>query len=464
MELMEIDTPPKYPDAYWAAGDEAFQLLDPLGLKRIARLRANINHNLLLHRRLFLGDTSILVNPSLFALLRDEEYGPGYQQLFRDGLIVTAMRTSANNYSELAEKVIEKRHFVAEMDQERMRESARLLDSLRPRIVRFDTRRQMREIGDRHLLKAAYWASLGLPDQVAIDLTDTVKHEICVRGLETVRQSEFWEYAHNTLVRPEQAGQAQQIRAYMTIASLGSIAKDVGLPPIFPAAYGPNVDRLYGTHTPWRPRPADTELELLDPFEAKSPRRLSEERSIHGIAALLTAEQISEIRNRGEHQKFLKELQRIGDDAGDLAGFHFDGTMREFKDSLEVSAGEFLSKRKHRGTSWLWETPKGQFARLPISGTVGYVVARLNDLGDAIPDKEHLLGSGAGVSVSAAMTFFTLQKVKKSKSRKEDFRKEVRRVLDDATVIPELRTGGFIEMSLFGTIPYQFDTIVGNGD
>ncbi|MFD9687388.1 hypothetical protein ACFWXO_16710 [Kitasatospora sp. NPDC059088] len=43
MELKEIATSPAYPDAYWAAGDEVFQLVDPLDRKRTLRLRANLN-------------------------------------------------------------------------------------------------------------------------------------------------------------------------------------------------------------------------------------------------------------------------------------------------------------------------------------------------------------------------------------------------------------------------------------
>lgn len=456
MELHEISTPPEYPDTYWAAGDEAYQLLEPPGEKRTSRLRANINHHLLLHRRLFLADTSMLVSPSMFALLRDEHYGPGYQQLFRDGLIVTAMRAEANNYAEVAEIVIERRHFVAEMEKERIRESATLLDSLNPQIIRTDTRDKMRAIGHGYLLKPDYWVSLGIPEQVATEMIDIVSRKIEDRRIETVRQTEFWEYVHDSLVRPDQVALAQQIRAYMTIASLGTMAKGMGLPPTFPAAYGRSVDRLYGTHTPWRHRPSDGKMELLEPFEEKSPRRLEEERNIHEIAALLGADEISNIRSRSEHRKFLKDLQRHSQEESDSAAFRIDRAMQDFRDSLEVSAGEFLTQWDHQRISWLWETPKGQLARVPIPGAVGTIAAKVNELSQTIPDSAHLLGYGTGVSVGAALTFFTLKRAKKIKNRKEDFREATSEALDDPSVIPELRSDGFIEMSLFGSIPYQF--------
>ncbi|MGW7131317.1 hypothetical protein ACWGIA_23685 [Streptomyces bobili] len=456
MELKEISVAPEYPDAYWAAGDEAYQLLEPLGEKRTAQLRANINHNLLLHRRLFLADTSILVSPSMFTLLRDEQYGPGYQKLFRDGLIVTTMRASANNYAEVAEIVIEKRHFVAEMEKERIRESASLLDTLNPQIIRTDTRDKMRTIGHRYLLKPEYWMSLGLPEKIAIKMTRSVRRKIAARRLETVRQTEFWEYAHDRLVRPDQAAMAQQVRAYMTIASLGTMAKGIGLPPIFPAAYGGSVDRLYGTRTPWRHHPADGRIELLEPFEEKSPRRLEEERSIHAIAALLTADQISEVRTRKEHQKFLKDIEKYSKDESDSAAFQIDRTMQEFRDSLEVSAGEFLTEWEHQGVSWIWETPRGQLARLPVPGAVGTVAARVNEMSHAIPDSAHLLGYGSGVTVGAALTLFAWKKVKGTKNQREKFREATSEALEDPSVIPELRSEGRIQMSLFGSIPYRF--------
>ncbi|MFF3328446.1 hypothetical protein ACFYWX_02605 [Streptomyces sp. NPDC002888] len=440
MELKEITNIPSYPDAYWAAGDEVFQLMDPLDRKRTLRLRANLNHNLLLHRRLFLADTSILVSPSMFALLHDEELGPGYQQLFRDGVIVTAMRAAANNYSEVAELIIEKRNFVAEMEEDQIRESARLLDSLSPEIVRTDTRDEMRRVGDGYVLRPEYWVELGLPEHVAVAMTDSVSKKIRIRKLDAVRQSEFWEYARDYLRTPGEARSAQQIRAYMSIASLGTMAKGIGIPPIYPAAYGRNVDRIYGTRTPWEDC-GDGRMALLPPFEQKEPRCLERERDIHEIAALLTADQVSKIRKRDEYRKFLQKAQQADQEPGYPAAEILEKALEEFRGYLEVGAGEFLTDWEGGGNKMLlWETKPGQFMRQLGSGAVGTVVA--------VP--------GVGPALGAALTLFGWRKIEEMENRRADFRQVTRDEVRDPTVIPELRTRGRIELSLFGAIPYAF--------
>ncbi|WP_158795170.1 hypothetical protein [Streptomyces sp. NRRL S-337] len=439
MELREITQSPAYPDAYWAAGDEVFQLMDPLDRKRTLRLRANLNHNLLLHRRLFLADTSILVSPSMFALLRDEELGPGYQQLFRDGLIVTAMRAAANNYSEVAELIIEKGNFVAEMEEDQIRESARLLDSLNPKIVRTDTSDEMCKIGYGYLLRPDYWMALGLPEPIALEMTQSVYRKIEDRRLETVRQSEFWEYARDNL-SARHSGHAQQVRTNMTIASLGTMAKGIGIPPICPAAYGANVDRIYGTRTLWERR-ADGRIELLEPFEKKAPRRLDEERNIHEIAALLTAEQVSKIRSRTEYRKFAQTAQQVGQKSSFSAAMSFEKAIEEFRKYLEVGAGEFITDWEGGGGKmFLWETKPGQFVRQLGTGVVGILAP--------IP--------GAGSVLGAALTLLGWRRVEEREKRRADFREVTQEDIADPTVIPELRTGGCVELSLFGAIPYSF--------
>ncbi|WP_327222599.1 hypothetical protein OG229_38570 [Streptomyces platensis] len=456
MELKETALKPAFPDAYWAAGDEVFQLMAPLNKKRTLRLRANLNHNLLLHRRLLLADTSILVSPSMFDLLRDDEFGAKYQQLFRDGSIVTSMRASANSYAEVAQLVIEKRHFVAEMDEERIRESARMLDSLNPEIVHTDTRSEMRKVGDGYLLRPEYWVSLGLPEETACKMIEDVSEKIDHRKLGTVRQSEFWEYARDSLVPLGEAEQAQLIRTYMSIASLGTMAKGIGVPPIYPAAYGANVDRIYGTRTPWD-YTANGRMKLLEPFESKDPRCLEEERNVHEIAALLTADQIIKIRNGSEYRKFLEKVQRASREPGHSAAVVIERALKEFREYLEVSGGEFLVDWERGGKrGFLWETKPGQLLRPVGPGAVGYVSARVNEMSHVISDTYHLVGPGAGFAFGAAVTLFGWRKVEEKKQRREGFREVVREEVEDPTVIPELRTDGCIELSLFGAIPYLF--------
>ncbi|MER6317063.1 hypothetical protein ABT237_25355 [Streptomyces sp. NPDC001581] len=448
MELKEITDHPSYPDAYWAAGDEVFQLMDPLDAKRTLRLRANLNHNLLLHRRLFLADTSILVSPSMFALLHDEELGPGYRQLFRDGSIVTAMRSAANNFSEVAALIIEKRNFVAEMEEDQIWASARLLDSLSPEIVRTDTRDEMLKIGHDYVLRAEYWAALGIPENVALAMTESVRRKREERNLDTVRQSEFWEYARDDLLTPGEAGTAQQIRAYMSIASLGTMAKGIGIPPIYPAAYGPNVDRIYGTHTPWEHR-ADRRMKLLEPFDQKDPRRLDEERNIHEIAALLTADQVSKIRDKVEHRKLLKGAQQAIQESGNSAAEILERALEEFRGYLEVGAGEFLVDWEGGGRrSLLWETKTGQLMRQFSSGAVGTAAM--------IP--------GVGPALGTALTLFGWRRAAKLEKWREGFREVTQEAINDPTIIPELRTDEVIELSLFGEIPYSFMALGGDAE
>lgn len=448
MDLKEITEQPSYPDAYWAAGDEVFQLMDPLDARRTLRLRANLNHNLLLHHRLFLADTSILVSPSMFTLLHDEELGPGYRQLFRDGSIVTAMRSEANNFSEVAALIIEKRNFVAEMEEDQIWASARLLDSLSPEIVRADTRDKMLKIGHVCVLRAEYWAALGIPENVALAMTDSVRQKREERNLDIVRQSEFWEYARDELLEPGEAGMAQQIRAYMSIASLGTMAKEIGIPPIYPAAYGHNVDRIYGTHTPWEHR-ADGRMKLLEPFYQKAPRRLDEERNIHEIAALLTAGQVSKIRDKGEHRKLLQEAQRAIQESDDSAAWILEKALEEFRGYLEVGAGEFLVDWEGGGKrSLLWETKKGQLVRQFVSSAVGTAAA--------IP--------GVGFPLSVALSLFGSRKVSKLEKRREGLREVTQEAIKDPTVIPELRTDECIELSLFGAIPHSFISLGGDAE
>ncbi|MFH8496679.1 hypothetical protein [Streptomyces coeruleorubidus] len=456
MELKETSLKPAFPDAYWAAGDEVFQLMAPLGKRRALRLRANLNHNLLLNRRLLLADTSILVSPSMFDLLRDDEVGAGYQRLFRDGSIVTVMRASANNYAEVARLVIEKRHFVAEMDEEKILASAELLDSLNPEIVHTDTRDQMQKIGDGYLLRPEYWWRLGLSEETARKMVEVVSAKIDDRKLGTVRQTDFWEYARDSLVPLGEAEQAQLIRVYMSIASLGTMAKWIGVPPIYPAAYGANVDRIYGTRTPWGYAP-NGRMELLDPFEPKDPRRLEEERNVHEIAALLSADQISKIRDGGEHRKFLQKVQQAGRESGYQAAFMLEAALREFREYLEVCAGEFLVDWERGGkSSFLWETKPGHLLRPLGPGAVGYVSARVNEMSQVIPDPYRLVGPGAGFAFGTAVTLFGWQKVEGKKKRRSGFREVAREVINDPTVIPDLRTDGCIELSLFGEIAYPF--------
>lgn len=455
MELSETPTPATYPDAYWVAGDEVYQLTEPLDLRRTSRLRANINLNLLLHRRLFLRDTSLLVSPSMLALLRDEEHGPGYRQLFRDGLIVPQMRTEANNFTEVAELIIKAGNFVAEMTQEQVRESARLLDSLKPQVVHTDTRSEMLQIGTKYLLQAEYWVNLGLQEEHAIAMTHEVIRKLEDRKLETVRQSEFWEYARDSMFRPHEGEQAQQLRTYMTIASLGAMAKKVGIPPIYPAAYGKNVDRMYGTRTPWALRP-DGNIKLLEPFEPKTPKRISEERDIHQLAALLNAEQVATIRSRTEHRQFLKKLERAADEDEYESPLTLEAALREFRDSLEVSAGEFVTQWEHQRPKVMWETRLGQFMRMPIPPAVGYTISAANEFQHLVPNPEGWIGPTTGLAVSSALTLFTWNKSGKAAKRRDLFKKAAWEAIDDPTVIPELRSEGCIEMNLFGTIPHHF--------
>jgi hypothetical protein len=456
MELKETALKPAFPDAYWAAGDEVFQIMVPLNKGRTLRLRANLNHNLLLNRRLFLADTSILVSPSMFDLLRDDEVGAGYQRLFRDGSIVTVMRASANSYAEVAKLVIEKRHFVAEMDKEKILESAQLLDSLNPEIVHTDTRDQMQKIGDRYLLQPEYWWRLGLSEETAREMVKVVSAKIDQRKLGTVRQTEFWEYARDSLAARGEAEQAQLIRVYMSIASLGTMAKWIEVPPIYPATYGANVDRIYGTRTPWGYTP-NGRMKLLSPFESKDPRCLEEERNLHEIATLLTADHVSKIRNGSEYRKFLQKMQQVGRESGYSAAFMLEAALREFREYLEVCAGEFLVDWERGGkSSFLWETKPGQLLRPLGPGAVGYISARANEMSQAISDPYHLVGPGAGFAFGTAVTLFGWQKVEEKKQRRKGFREVVREAINDPRVIPELRTDGCIELSLFGAIPYPF--------
>jgi hypothetical protein len=455
MELSETPIPATYPDAYWVAGDEVYQLTEPLGLRRTSRLRANINLNLLLHRRLFLRDTSLLVSPSMLSLLRDEEFGPGYQQLFRDGLIVPQMRIQANNFTEVAELIIKGGNYVAEMTQEQIWESARLLDSLNPQVIHTDTRSEMLQIGTDYLLQSEYWVNLGIPEEHATAMTREVTRKVNDRKLETVRQTEFWEYASDSLRRPHEAEQAQQIRTYMTIASLGAMAKKVGVPPIYPAAYGQNVDRMYGTRTPWALRP-DGNIKLLEPFESKTPKRISEERDIHQLAALLKAEQVAKIRSRSEHLQFLKKLERAAGEDDYESPLTVEMALREFRESLEVSAGEFITRWEHQQPKVMWETRLGQFIRMPIPTAVGYTLSKANEFQHLAPNPEGWLGPTTGLAVSTALTLFSWHKVGKTTSRRDLFKKAAWEAVDDPTVIPELRSEGCIEMNLFGTIPHHF--------
>ena len=67
-------------DVFWTVGDVAFQFIGndgaisasdhPVG--RLAGFAANLNYNLLMHDRLVLTDTSLLLNPALLGLLQRE--------------------------------------------------------------------------------------------------------------------------------------------------------------------------------------------------------------------------------------------------------------------------------------------------------------------------------------------------------------------------------------------------------
>ncbi|MFD9687387.1 hypothetical protein ACFWXO_16705 [Kitasatospora sp. NPDC059088] len=354
------------------------------------------------------------------------------------------MRAAANNYSEVAELIIEKRNFVAEMDEDQIRESARLLDSLNPEIVRVDTRDDMQKVGQGYVLRPEYWVALGFREEMARAMTESVSRKIEDRHLEVVRQSEFWEYARDSLT-PEESEWAQQIRAYMSIASLGTMAKGIGIPPIYPAAYGKNVDRIYGTRTPWEYTPGGR-MRLLEPFEQKGQRRLDEERNIHEMAALLTADQVSKVRGRVEYRKFLQKVQQAGRESGHPAAEAVETGLRELREYLEVGAGEFLVDWEGGGNRLLlWETRTGQLVRQLGSGVVGTLAG--------VP--------GVGPAFGAALTFLGWRKVEMMEKRREGFREVVREAIDDPAIISEIRTDGCIELSLFGEIPYSFTGMQG---
>ncbi|MFD1660183.1 hypothetical protein ACFSL4_18755 [Streptomyces caeni] len=448
MELKEASRPLAYPDIFWAAGDGVFDLADPALQRRVSRLRANLNHNLLVHDRVILTDTSMLVSPAFIRLLRGD--GEGYQELFRDGTIVTALRSQADNYQDVAKLMIEHGNFIAEMSKEEVLEAARLLDSLNPEIVRTDTSRNqqvMDNIGRENLLVPDFWVSRGLPPEVSERLVGWVAERIDDRNLETVRQTEFWEFARGFLSSPEQAADAQLIRTYTSIASLGVMAKGFDIPPIYPAAFSAAVDRMYGTRTPFR---ADRSgyMELLEPFLPKDPRVLERERNIHKLAALLDAHQVAQIRERVEHQAIVRAASKAY--LGEIDAVDFESDLREFEESLEVSAGEFVSGVKHREKSWLWETRAGQWARLPVPSAVGSVAGFGLSLAlGPIP----AAASGIGLMCGAAILLFGQWREKREVIRKKEMVKEVRRELADPNVIPDLRVNGRIELGLFGMIP-----------
>jgi hypothetical protein len=168
----------------------------------------------------------------------------------RCGDLVPLLRPTVTTFGELVNSL---RRVANYCDPENLDidAAAALLDSARPQVAFSPPAASelMDYIGRNVLLSPEYWATeVGLreigPERVTY-VFDAMRRN----GAQKVRQSEFWEYARGLPSDEASSKTAQVIRTELTIASHGSMAASVGIPPSLPAFAMKAASRLFESPT-----------------------------------------------------------------------------------------------------------------------------------------------------------------------------------------------------------------------
>ncbi|MFD8414007.1 hypothetical protein ACFV2Q_19990 [Streptomyces sp. NPDC059650] len=312
----------------------------------MASVDGNLKYNLLMHRRLFLTDASILLSPPVLQLLSDPE--SAYRIFLQDGSIVPAVRSSADSFTDVASQIIRSGNY-AELTEDEIRFYADRLDGARPHIVHTDPSNQdlMNDLAGEVLMQPEYWTQeieRPFDRDLAHELVRSVMTEMHDEGRGNFRQTEFWNFAE-TLHARNIIDLAQVIRIEATIHSLGVMAINFNLPLVVPAPYAQPAGRIYGTGSPVR-EVGDT-VELTGATEGE----ISEgKRAIYLLAQELTPQQIYEIRQSVEFENYIRSLEKadgIGKDS------LYEAPMAEgdiARDSAALLEKAFLGYREDLNT------------------------------------------------------------------------------------------------------------------
>ncbi|GAA2293711.1 hypothetical protein [Streptomyces violaceusniger] len=272
----------------------------------MARVDGNLKYNLLMHRRLFLTDTSILLTPPLLQLLADSN--SEYRIFLQDGSIVPAMRPSANSFADVARQVIKGGNY-AELSEDDIQFYAGKLDGAGPRLAYTDPANQdlMNDLAGEALIQPDYWTreiERPFPQELANDLTRSVMEEMREHERTNFRQTEFWHFAEK-IHRSGASDLSQIIRVEATIHSLGVMAINFNIPLIVPAPYAQPAGRVYGTGSPIREAGDSVVLGWPTEGEVREAKR-----AIYLVAQELTPQQIYEIRQSVEFQNYVRLLEK----------------------------------------------------------------------------------------------------------------------------------------------------------
>jgi len=308
-----INQPLEPPDAYWAAGDPTFgrarkqtkSTPEKRITQRTTELKANLNYNLLMHRRLVLEDTSLLASLPLMRLLQQH---PAYEDVFAGGAVVAAMRESADSFAEVADMVIGRRQY-QDVGEEAIYANARTLDNLRIRAASTPTRSNrelMHELVERYFLDRSLWLTIGL-GEASEQLVKYVPQAAAANGVEYFRRTEFWQFA-DKLDKCKDYVCARHIRNQMAVLAHGLTATTLGLFPVYPAAFAPYADQVFGTRHPWNAQAEETYLNEPTLVEGELRRTLDD---IRYLAVYLEPEDILEIRSCPEYLRYMRVIRSV---------------------------------------------------------------------------------------------------------------------------------------------------------
>ncbi|MGP4105195.1 hypothetical protein [Nonomuraea sp. KM90] len=451
----EIDRESTVPDVFWAAGDPAFARRSNRPIRGKSRfmqglvdVRGNLNYHLLMHRRLFLPDTSILFAPPLLKLLAKPD--SGYQIFLTDGTIVPAMRASANSFADVGRQAIRGGNY-AELSPRSIARFATQLDRAKPNILHTDSegnQNLMNDLAEEALIQPKYWMDeieMPMSRSQARDLVGFVKDSMGARGRKDFRQTEFWEYAEMLHTRGA-SDMAQMIRVELTIHSLGVMAKNFNLPLVVPSAYSKPAGRIFGTGTPVQE--IDGSIELTPGSFPDDQILSSPEAVIYLLAKNLTPQQIHRIRKSKEHKRYIRSLEKADQDDVAAPGVLETALMIYMQDLTNLAGAAFEGRMirlqiQQRASQW------ANVARWRAPAPVGLIARQLVHLKGIDPTVV-----GAAASMGTAAFVWMVDKITTSKLRKEETRAQIAQAV--------LRRSGTVKIQFFGPVSRKYWWLYGD--
>lgn len=354
MALLDaIKQGPAFPDVFWSAGDQSFLRMHrrlasehPGAIEESVSIIGNLNYNLLMHRRLFLPASCILVCRPLLDLLTDSN--SGYHIFLQDGSIVPTFRESADSFADIAKQTIDGGNYVEDISSGELTNYARMLDQIGSSACHtHDSNNQqlMNDLANDELMEPTYWTDdieTRFPTSLAADLVNSVNEQMRDQGRHNFRPTEFWNFAK---VLDGQAPElATAIRIESVIRSHGTMASNFNLPLVVPAPYAQPVGRIYGTGSPYRLAGDTVEL----PPNIRTETEISDAKAaIHQLAALLTERHVYEIRRTAPFRSYLRALEEADRVERDHVAETAETTRRsstKAKDTLEMTAAEIVEE------------------------------------------------------------------------------------------------------------------------